>query len=154
MKKYISSLVLLFVVHNLCAMELDPFDRCFKYDEKCRLVAKYLHKYPKGKNEYEARAIEHFFHDQPERLTVLPLCVTKYKNFLDNIEAEQYLRSVYTELPIDLKKRIFTEALWYPAREYYSTYNVLKFMAMQQPDWVSQPYNTCLIHHFYKKQHL
>ena len=150
MKKYISSLVLLFVVHNLCAMELDPFDRCFKYDEKCRLVAKYLHKYPKGKNEYEAKAIEHFFHDQPERLTVLPLCVTKYKNFLDNIEAEQYLRSVYTELPIDLKKRIFTEALWYPAREYYSTYNVLKFMAMQQPDWVSQPYNTCLIHHFYK----
>jgi hypothetical protein len=150
-KKYVVALVLLFAVHNMCAMELDPFDRCFKYDEKCRLVAKYLHKYPKGENEFETREIKCFFEDrQLERLTVSPLLVTKYKKILDNIEAEKYLRSICRELPIDLKQRIFTEALWYPAREYYSTHNVLKFMAMQQPDFLPPRYNPHLIQHFYK----
>lgn len=150
MKKYIVGLTMLFVAHNSGAMDLDPFDRCFVYDEKCRLVAKYLHKYPTGRNVWESSRIKHFLKDEiSERVTILPWLVRKYKNILDNIEGEKYLCSMHRELPSDVKEKILTQALYFPAREYYVTHNTLKFLAIEQPKYSSLRYSSSLIGDFY-----
>lgn len=174
MKKYY--LAALLITYNCSAMELDrdPFDRSIEYDDKCWSVARYLHKYPQGKNKQEAEAIEKFFEDRvSEYVTVCPWLVTKYKNILDTQEAHRYLKNLYTYEEIhsnnpkwkdinkedsgyeircfspDLRKKIFAQALWFVAQDYYVAQNSLKFLGIKQPTiWGS--YSSKLIQLFYE----
>lgn len=150
MKKY-SGVLLLFIVQNIYAMELDPFDRCIEYDGKCQLVAKYLYKYPKGENKNEAWQIERFLEDTiSECVTILPLLVKKYKNILATKDAEEYLHAIYKEeLSQDLRQKIFTQALSYSAEDYYVAHNSLQFLEKYQP-WGLPRYNSSTIKNFYK----
>jgi hypothetical protein len=175
MKKYY--LAALLIMQSCGAMELDrdPFDRSIEYDDKCWSVARYLYKYPQGKNAQEAKAIERFFEDRvSECVTVCPWLVTKYKNILDTQEAHRYLNNLYTYQEIhiknpkwneytdkeelcyeirffspDLRKKIFTQALWFVAQDYYVAQNSLKFLAIKQPT-IWSPYSSKVIKLFYE----
>lgn len=164
MKKYIVNLMILFVAYNCCAMELDPFDGMMEQDEKCWWVARYLHKYPKGKNAVEAKKIELFLEDAvSEKVTILPWLVTKYKNQFDTVEGETYLSSMYQnheyckgkkeKLSADLREKIFRQALSYSAKEYYVTYHSLQFLNVYQPDNTAR-YSSCAIKDFCKPHFL
>jgi hypothetical protein len=152
MKKYVVGLALL-MMQNIDTMELDPLAMVLKNDEKCKLVAKYLHKYPVGKNKEEARKILFFLNDTRSEHAVLSRCVNKYKNMLNNMQAEKVLFDIHTEnlLP-ELKQRIFTQVLWDYAKQYYVIYNTSKFVAMDRHlipdrcgDWMSRFYAPCFL---------
>src|SRR5438132_8279859 len=133
MKKYIISLVILFEIQNISAMEVDLFDSCIEYDDKCKSVAKYLHKYPKGKNGKEAQKIELFLKNA-ELEQVMRWLVKKYKNIFDTMDAEVYLHALYQEkLPVEIREKVFTLALSYSAKEYYVTHNMLNFLDICTP---------------------
>jgi len=131
MKKYVVGLLLL-VMQNICAMQIDPFQKCLENDEKCKWVARYLHRYPQGKNEDEAEKIELFF-DEPKLDSgfVLPMLVNKYQNIFAKIETNEYLHCIYKEqFPSDVRRKIVTEALYFSAREYYGALNTFKFLGI------------------------
>jgi hypothetical protein len=144
MKKHLG-LLFLFVMQNACAMELDPLAMTLKYDEKCKLVAKYLYKYPQGENNKEARRIKNFLKDVRPHRVALVECINKYKNMLHNIEVEEFLDGIFTQnLPGDIKQKIFTEVLWGYAAQYYAINNALKFIAIDKTSLV--PYYIKYIH--------
>lgn len=131
MKKHLG-LLLLFVIHNVCAMEVDPLAMTLKYDEKCKLVAKYLYKYPRGKNIREAYSIDLFLNDKTSKRAALSRSVNRYKNILQNMDAEETLYNMYTaDLPFEIKKNILTPVLWGYAAQYYAMYNTCKFIWME-----------------------
>jgi hypothetical protein len=152
MKKHLG--LFLFVMQNVCAMELDPFGMMLKYDEKCKLVAKYLYKYPKGRNEEEAGQIRWFLKDDraPSKIFLLE-CINKHKNMLQNIEAEKMLHDMHTEeLPSDIKQKIFRYALWSYVEQSYAFYNTCQFTAMSYSlipynlwGWPYQYYMPCFL---------
>lgn len=173
MKKYY--LVALLIAYNCCAMELDPFDISIDYDDKCYWAARYLHEFPQGKNAQEAKAIERFFEDGvSEQVTVCSWLVNKYKNALATQEAHRHLNSLYTYQEIhrnnpkwnkctdkeelgyeiryfsqDLRKKIFAQALWFSAEEYYVAQNRWKCLKIQHPS-IETPYSLSNIEYFYK----
>ncbi len=156
MKKHLG-LLLLLISHNVCAM-VDPFGMMFKYDEKCKLVAKYLYNYPTGRNKEEACSIKRFWagvkslHESPSDNFLLQSC-NRYKNILQNIEAEKMLDDMHThDLPSDIKHKIFTYALWNYAEQSYAFYNTCQFTSMSYAlipcgcwGWPSQYYMPCFL---------
>ncbi|SRR5260221_4184864 len=156
MKKHLG-LLLLLITQNACAM-VDPFGMMLKYDEKCKLVAKYLYNYPAGRNKEEAHSIKRFwdgarsFHHQPNDNFLLQSC-NRYKNILQNIEAEKMLHDMHVEdLPFDIKHKIFSYALWSYAEQSYAFYNSCQFTAMSHAlippylwSWPSKYYMPCFL---------
>jgi hypothetical protein len=131
MKKHLG-LLFLFVIQNVCAMELDPLAMTLKYDGKCKLVAKYLYKYPQGEKDGEAGWIKLFLNDTKSKRAALSRSVNRYKNMLHNMDAEETLHNMYTaNLPCDIKKNILAQVLWGYAAQYYAMYNTCKFVCME-----------------------
>ncbi|HLX53904.1 MAG TPA: hypothetical protein VKR58_08180, partial [Aquella sp.] len=161
MKKYLGLFLLL--AQNVCAMELIQSPQALKhdkkykkavitpeYDEKCKLVAKYLYHYPAGRGDKkEVRKIKWFLtdtrpkHAVPFRLCVketdirpkrvaLMLCINKYMKMLKSIEAEETLYNINTgDLLLELKQRILTESLCDKAQQYYVLNNTAQFINME-----------------------
>lgn len=112
-------------------MELDPLAMVLKNDEKCKFVARYLHKYPAGRNKEEACKVKQFLNDTTSKRAVLSQRVNKYSNMLKNMEVEEVLNCMHTvDLPFEVKHKIFTQTLWEYATQYYVVYNSCKFVAM------------------------
>ena len=119
MKKYIVSLMILFVMQSCVAMELAKLSS--DEDEKCFRVARYLHKYPEGKNQDEKNKIDLFFSSEKK------YGLLSYASYLlfDNRENKDFkqtidnyrnkiknkdlflLVAVCKELPCDVQKSIF-----------------------------------------------
>ena len=135
MKKYVVGLFLL-LAQNICAMETFILNGVRETDEKCKLVAKYLHKYPKGRASgiyyIESGTISNFFEDK-DRI-VLSHRVKKYmlvlKNAQKDTEGYEILQLLYgnKNFPADIKQIIFTKVLWSGAQQYYAIDNALKFV--------------------------
>jgi hypothetical protein len=167
MKKYVAILFLL-LAQNVCAMEsnvLTPFEEIHKNNEKCKLVAKYLHKYPAGRNEEEKKAID-VFGDDEERF-ILARCVEKYKNILKNIEAEEAWHCMYEKysyrydaekslmyenVPLDIRRKILSDVLYEYIANYCAFNSALEFIKLDQYGryhncrlWV---YDSCVPHFF------
>jgi hypothetical protein len=132
MKKYVLGLLL--IVQNVCAMEIFISNGMRATDEKCKLVAKYLYKYPKGrgltKNYNENLAIQDFFKD-PDRI-VLSHRVQQYMSVLQKAEdnAEEILQLLYGDnnFPVELKEKVWFYALWGDAQQYYAISSALRFI--------------------------
>ena len=150
MKKYFIGLLLL-LTQNVCAMELcvpkkvDPFAIIRKNDEKCKLVAKYVYKYPQGRNDEEAEEIYSFLYSKKLELErgILALRVKKYLTVLDNMEAEEAWRfmyekhccryddaklPIYENVPNDLKRTILNEVLYDCMALYCANVSTLEFL--------------------------
>jgi hypothetical protein len=151
MKKHLGLLCLL-LAQDVCAMELTQSPQALKndkkykkavitpeYDEKCKLVAKYLYHYPAGTNKKETHKINRFLIDtrnhipctcckdckrvtaQLKRTAVLRRYVKKYIKRLHNMEAEEILCTMHTmSFPPELKQRVFTESLRDKAQKDYA----------------------------------
>jgi hypothetical protein len=135
MKKYVVVLLLL-LAQNVCAMETFILNGVRETDEKCKLVAKYLHKYPAGRDCREYLKIKDFFKDK-DRI-VLSSRVRQYKITLNNIEkndeGEEALRLLYEneKVPVEVKQIIFMQVFYNDAQQYYAIKNALEFVAKSQ----------------------
>ncbi len=129
MKKYVLGLLLL-VVYNVFAMETFILHGIDGTDEKCKLVAKYLYKYPTGRDRKESSVIQAFFKDQNR--IVLSHRVQQYMSVLQKTEdnAEEFLQLLYGDnnFPVELKEKVWFYALWGDAQQYYAISNALRFI--------------------------
>jgi len=119
MKKYIVNLMIVFVMQSCVAMELvklSPED-----DRKCFTVARYLSKYPEGKNQDEKNKIDLFFSSEKKDGLLsyasyllfgnrenrdFQQTIDSYRNKIKNKESFLIV-AVCKKLPFDLQKSIF-----------------------------------------------
>ena len=148
MKKYVVSLAIFLSVQIAHAMELTeqdplyPFEVAEKNDEKCKLVAKYLHKYPEGRNRKEKEKIDKFYCASLDKgQAVLPSCVIlssrvkEYVKILDHMEAEEtwhlmYQNKINENLTIETKQKIFELILHEDIVRYCIVDSTVKFVQL------------------------
>jgi hypothetical protein len=120
-----------------------------EYDEKCKLVAKYLHHYPAGRDKKEKHAINRFLIGTNNHIpctcskdckkiiskqkytVVLRRYVKKYIKILHNIEAKEILCIMHAmNFPAEVKQRILYESLRNKAQKYYALSNTVQFIGI------------------------
>src|SRR5437870_1351367 len=107
MKKYIVSVLIFFVVHGCCAMELAKLSS--EDDAKALGFAKLFNKYPHGfgDDKKAKEANKNKMNALLKQKTPFSLCVVKYSNDLKNIEGEEVLDGIYIyNVPSDLQQKI------------------------------------------------
>lgn len=97
MKKYIVSLMILFGMYDCSAMELAKLSS--EDDTRCFQVARYLHKYPQGRDEGDQIAL--FFQDTNPERAALAQGVKKYQEAFKSDEVQEFIHNLPSIRKVD-----------------------------------------------------
>jgi len=128
-KRYIVSLVVLFVIYNVQAMELFLEDNA-KVVRIAKLFNKYPHGYGENNEKKQETSNQMVIFSQDKKYKFLYAHVKKCQNILKNMEVEEiwYFMCNDSSLISDVKQKIYFYALWDDAKQYYAMDTAFEFL--------------------------